>query len=82
MPKVNRAALSRIRFALPPIAEQMQIVRFVRSEVNRIDALARVASDTMRVLREYRTALVSAAVTGQVDVRTYRKEPEAVLETA
>ena len=33
-------------------------------------------------LREYRTALISAAVTGQIDVRTYRREPEAVLETA
>jgi type I restriction enzyme S subunit len=32
-------------------------------------------------LREYRTALISAAVTGQIDIRTYRKEPEAVLET-
>jgi type I restriction enzyme S subunit len=33
-------------------------------------------------LREYRAGLISAAVTGQIDVRTYRKEPEAVLETA
>ena len=33
-------------------------------------------------LKEYRSALITAAVTGQIDVRTYRRDPEEVLEAS
>ena len=33
-------------------------------------------------LHEYRAALITAAVTGQIDVRTYRRDPEEVLEAS
>jgi type I restriction enzyme, S subunit len=48
--------------------------------VAEVDSLTMSVTDGIAKLREYRTALISAAVTGQIDVRTYCREPEAILE--
>lgn len=54
---------------LPPLAEQRSIVRRVREEESHLDRLCSTVETGMRYLAEYRTALISAAVTGQIDVR-------------
>jgi type I restriction enzyme S subunit len=54
---------------LPPIAEQDRIVVFVREHARRIDALVARVRDAIARLKELRTALISAAVTGKIDVR-------------
>jgi type I restriction enzyme S subunit len=79
-PHLECSKVREVRLLLPPIAEQRQIV----DKLDRIEALVTGARQKMQscvsTLNVYRTALISAAVTGQIDVRTYRKEPEAVLE--
>lgn len=60
----------------PPREEQDEIARQLHSQVSRIDELMEAATRSMDLLRERRAALISAAVTGQIDVR-----PEA-LKTA
>jgi type I restriction enzyme S subunit len=59
----------KIWFVLPPIEEQRQVVAFLRSETKMIDALAAEAQKAIDLLQERRTALITAAVTGQIDVR-------------
>jgi len=59
----------KIWFVLPPIEEQRQVVAFLRSETKNLDALAAEAQKAIDLLQERRTALISAAVTGQIDVR-------------
>ncbi len=54
---------------VPPVAEQDAIVACVRREAGRIDALVAKIREAIARLREYRTALISAAVTGKIDVR-------------
>jgi type I restriction enzyme S subunit len=68
-------------FPVPPIDEQDKIVEYLERNRSRIQRAQATVSSALDKLREYRTALISAAVTGQIDVRTYREEPEAVLET-
>ncbi|MGH9390919.1 MAG: restriction endonuclease subunit S, partial [Vicinamibacteria bacterium] len=58
-----------IRTALPPQAEQAKIVMFLDLEVGRIDRLIVKVREAIERLREYRTALISAAVTGKLDLR-------------
>jgi len=58
-----------ISVALPPVTEQIAISAFVRDESARIDALATEATRTIDLLKERRIALISAAVTGKIDVR-------------
>jgi type I restriction enzyme S subunit len=54
---------------VPPIKEQEEIVRFVQREAAQIDALVVEAERAIALLQERRTALISAAVTGKIDVR-------------
>jgi type I restriction enzyme S subunit len=54
---------------IPLLAEQDQIVAHIRKETARIDALVAKVREGIERLRELRTALISAAVTGKIDVR-------------
>jgi type I restriction enzyme S subunit len=53
---------------VPPLGEQERIVEHVQSELRRLDGLAQRAEAMVEKLREYRQALITAAVTGQLDV--------------
>ena len=55
---------------IPTLAEQDRIVAFVRKETVAIDALITKLGRAIDHLNEYRTALISAAVTGEIDVRS------------
>ncbi len=54
---------------LPPLEEQRAIATFLYRETGRIDTLIEKVEKSIDKLREYRTALISAAVTGKMDVR-------------
>ena len=56
-------------FSLPPLPEQTAITVFLDAETTRLDALTATAERAIELLQERRTALISAAVTGQIDVR-------------
>ena len=58
-----------IRIALPPVAEQDAIADYLDRETKRIDAMLEKVRRSVELLKEYRTALISAAVTGKIDVR-------------
>ena len=53
----------------PPEPEQRAIAAFLDRETARIDALVTKVRDAIDRLKELRTALISAAVTGKIDVR-------------
>jgi len=52
----------------PPLTEQHEIVAFIETENARIKRLSGACEEAIRLLRERRSALISAAVTGQIDV--------------
>ncbi len=58
-----------IRVALPSVNEQCEILENIASDTGRFDELMAQAQSTITLLQERRTALISAAVTGQIDVR-------------
>ena len=55
--------------AVPPLAEQATITVFLEQETAKLDTLTAEARSAITLLQERRTALISAAVTGQIDVR-------------
>ncbi|SKA04867.1 type I restriction enzyme, S subunit [Enhydrobacter aerosaccus] len=55
--------------SMPTPAEQEQIVDFIDREASKLDSLVAEAQHAIGLLQERRTALISAAVTGQIDVR-------------
>jgi restriction endonuclease S subunit len=54
---------------LPPISEQKEITNFLNTQTAKIDTLIAKTRTSIEKLKEYRTALISAAVTGKIDVR-------------
>jgi len=61
--------LRRYRFTFPPMTEQAAIASFLDSETAKLDALAAESVRSVELLQERRSALISAAVTGKIDVR-------------
>ncbi|WP_137725911.1 restriction endonuclease subunit S [Prescottella subtropica] len=59
----------RIQLALPPVQEQQEIVDFLDDRCANVDALIVKSTEVIGTLREYRSALITDAVTGKIDVR-------------
>jgi type I restriction enzyme S subunit len=57
------------RFAFPPKLEQREIAQHVRVESERLDVLLTKTELSIELLKERRAALITAAVTGQIDLR-------------
>lgn len=67
--ELGASKLAAVWLAVPPYDEQKTIADFLDYETAKIDALINKIRQHMEKLREYRTALISAVVTGKVDVR-------------
>jgi len=61
--------LSELAISIPTISEQNAIAAFLDCETGSIDILTTKIQESISKLREHRTALISAAVTGKIDVR-------------
>jgi len=68
-PNLNTGIVSRTPVLTPPYDEQLRIVEHVSRETEDIDRLADRIESASGGLGEYRSALISAAVTGKIDVR-------------
>jgi type I restriction enzyme, S subunit len=69
MDNLNSNILSRIPLPIPPLSEQYTIVNYLEGETAKIDALISRIREGIEKLKEYSAALISAAVTGKIDVR-------------
>ena len=68
MPGVDRNDLHQVHVAVPPMDEQHAIARHLDDQVRRFEQLAIRVQTAIDKLHEYRSALISAAVTGRIDV--------------
>jgi type I restriction enzyme S subunit len=68
-PNLNTDIVKDLRFGLPPITEQLSILQRIAKFTEQFDSLTTEAQRAIDLLQERRTALISAAVTGQIDVR-------------
>lgn len=66
---LNFEQIGSLVLAEPTIAEQRAIAAFLHRETAQIDALIAKVQEAIDRLKELRTALISAAVTGKIDVR-------------
>ena len=68
-PHLECSKVREISICLPPPEEQRKIVDYVRSQLNRLDGLTKSVKLAIETLSDYRSALITAAVTGKIDVR-------------
>ena len=69
---MNQERTKEIWLSLPPLQEQQLISAFLDKQTTVIDTLIREANDGVSLLQERRSALISAAVTGKIDVRSWQ----------
>jgi type I restriction enzyme S subunit len=68
-PSLRFDDLDRMRVPLPPPEEQTGIAAYLDKETAKLDALVGKVEEAVERLQEYRTAIITAAVTGKIDVR-------------
>jgi type I restriction enzyme S subunit len=68
-PAIDASKMSCFLIATPGIEEQQGIAAFLDRETAKIDALVAKIHEAIDRLKEYRTTLISAAVTGKIDVQ-------------
>ncbi|BEI33216.1 restriction endonuclease subunit S [Polynucleobacter sp. HIN5] len=69
---LRRPMLTNFSISFPDIEEQKNIVTVIEEKAAEFDQLILQASNAIQLLQERRSALISAAVTGQIDVRNYQ----------
>ena len=71
--RLNLELVRRIRMPVPSLAEQNDIMARINEERQVINSVFVRVSASIDRLKEYRGALIAAAVTGQIDVQTYAR---------
>lgn len=67
--KLETATLTGFPFLLPPLSEQVAIAEYLDQETAKLDALVLKVEEAVERLQECRNALITAAVTGKIDLR-------------
>lgn len=75
--RIPLSVMATRRLSIPPLAEQKKIADFIRAEATTFENLTAEAQKAIDLLQERRTALISAAVTGQIDVRPLPEQQAA-----
>jgi type I restriction enzyme S subunit len=65
---IYSSQIKDIRFALPPLEEQKAIAEYIEKETARIDTKIAKTKRIIELQKEYRTALISEAVTGKIKI--------------
>ena len=63
--------LKKLKIALPLLAEQSKIIEYLQTKITTLDSITNRAQAAITLMQERRTALISAAVTGKIDVRDW-----------
>ena len=61
--------LKKVKLAVPGLPEQSRIIEYLQSKLENMDKLTEKTQSSIELLKERRSALITAAVTGQIDLR-------------
>lgn len=80
-PNLNTDIVKNISIAIPPLSEIQLIVTEIKGQVEKFVSLIQKAERQILLMQERRTALISAAVTGKIDVRHWQAPMVAEAQT-
>ncbi len=70
-PNISQDIISHFKIPVPPINEQCNVIAYLDTETSKIDTRIAKRRKQIELLQEYKQALITAAVTGKIDVREY-----------
>jgi len=68
LPIINQDETKNLLIAYPPISEQREIAKYLDKKTDQIDNLSNKVEEAIKKLEEYRTALITEAVTGKIKI--------------
>ncbi|WP_370613351.1 restriction endonuclease subunit S [Citrobacter portucalensis] len=68
---IGMGVIGNLHIARPPVSEAIEIATHLRAKCSKFDELIDIAMMQISIMQERRTALISAAVTGKIDVRDW-----------
>ena len=68
---IGMGVISNIRMALPPVEEQQEICQYLEPLLQKIEDQREKINTVLDRLKEYRSTLITNAVTGKIDVRNF-----------
>ncbi len=77
-PHLNKEELGETLILTPSTDEQEIIATYIKTETRKINKMLNINNRAIEHLKEYRTAIITAAVTGKIDVRNFDFEQEIV----
>jgi type I restriction enzyme S subunit len=80
-PLITSSKVRNEHFPMPSKSEQSTIAGFVSEQVDRFETLIEAAKKSVILLNERRSALISAAVTGKIDVRNWQAPEDESVST-
>lgn len=84
MTTIDQMKFKDIFICYPSLDEQEKIIDYINIEFKKIDSLSKKIEENIGYLKEYRTSLITSAVTGKIDVRNWsskREKKDEILET-
>ena len=64
--------LKKVKVAIPPLTEQHKLIDSIQSTIAELDKISARSVTAIKLMQERRIALISAAVTGKIDVRNWQ----------
>ncbi|WP_168526614.1 restriction endonuclease subunit S [Acinetobacter sp. A3] len=80
LPSMTQEDLLNLGFVIPPYNEQKAISEYIQDYLKKSNSLMKKAESAIQLMQERRTALISSAVTGKIDVRNWQHPNEAKTE--
>ena len=65
---LSQTLLTRLPVLIPPKEEQIKIYEYCQKQINSLDNLSLALQKQIKKMKEYRSSLISAAVTGQLAI--------------
>jgi len=73
MQNIGQDTIKELYYLLPPCEEALKILESIKQSNQNFDELTKKAESAIQLMQERRTALISSAVTGKIDVRNWQK---------
>ncbi len=79
---IGMSVIQNLCVPVPRLREQSTIAQFLSGETAKIDGMVAKIETAIERLQEYRTALITAAVTGKIDVRNVGERSQSAMANA
>lgn len=68
VPSISMSKYKSEKVPNPPVSEQVEVVRYIEADFEKIDKAVSIKEEQIAALKEYKTTLINAAVTGKIKV--------------